>query len=304
MSHFRPMLLTIPLLVLIALGMSGVSVAAAQDAGTPVASSIEPTLPGDNALELSPTLESFTGMPTSTAVVGTAGLPLPTSVPTEEIALEAGDISVASANCSVAPERDLVGADLSGCDLTAATLDGRDLTGADLSYAILTAATLNGANLSNVNFTCAILTAATLNGANLTGANFSGANLTSATLDGVTYSGTVCPDGSNSDNNAGTCTDHLTPVGCDAATSTAAPTATDVPSTATETTAGSTGTAVSTATGEPAGRSTPTVPLKLPNTGSNGESSGGLPFALLLVLLGGAASATALLGLHRTRRVA
>ena len=52
---------------------------------------------------------------------------------------------------------------------------------------------------------------------NLTQVNFTGVNLIrdtgldSATLTGVIWSNTLCPDGTNSDNNGNTCVGHLTP---------------------------------------------------------------------------------------------
>jgi uncharacterized protein YjbI with pentapeptide repeats len=45
----------------------------------------------------------------------------------------------------------------------------------------------------------------------LTGANLSGANLNSATLTGVKWNNTTCPDGTNSNADAGTCIGHLKP---------------------------------------------------------------------------------------------
>jgi uncharacterized protein YjbI with pentapeptide repeats len=48
-----------------------------------------------------------------------------------------------------------------------------------------------------------------LSGANLFDANLSGADLTGATLTGVIWAHTICPDGTNSDDNGGTCVGHL-----------------------------------------------------------------------------------------------
>ena len=69
-----------------------------------------------------------------------------------------------------------------------ANFAGADLRGADF----------RGASLRHVDFTGANLTGAVLTGASLTGANFSGA----------TYNNTTCHDGTNSDNNGGTCAWH------------------------------------------------------------------------------------------------
>ena len=123
------------------------------------------------------------------------------------------------------------GADLSGADLTDADLSGADLTDANLAGAKL-AGVISGnrsqtkgivlrggifvqldllpklpdgwilrnhyligpkAKLNN-----AWLAEEDLFGANLTGANLTGANLTNATLTGVTWSNTICPDGTAS----------------------------------------------------------------------------------------------------------
>lgn len=77
---------------------------------------------------------------------------------------------------------------------TSASLREVDLSGADL----------RGADLRNVDMTDAVL-----KGADLTGANLSGAVLEDADLDNVTWKGTVCPDGTNSDDAAGSCVNHL-----------------------------------------------------------------------------------------------
>lgn len=78
-----------------------------------------------------------------------------------------------------------------GAHLIDAGLDDVKLRHANLSYAWLTRAHLTGADLSYAN-----LSSTELSGADLTGANLTGANLTD-----VNWSGTTCPDGSNSDFN-------------------------------------------------------------------------------------------------------
>lgn len=45
--------------------------------------------------------------------------------------------------------------------------------------------------------------------ANLANANLSGDNFTGANLTGVTWSDTLCPDGTNSDNDGDTCVNNL-----------------------------------------------------------------------------------------------
>jgi uncharacterized protein YjbI with pentapeptide repeats len=73
--------------------------------------------------------------------------------------------------------------------LNLADLAGVDLTGADLQYADLGQADLAGANLTNVNF--------------------HGAALSPADLTGATWSNTICPDGTNSNNHQGTCANNI-----------------------------------------------------------------------------------------------
>jgi uncharacterized protein YjbI with pentapeptide repeats len=101
-------------------------------------------------------------------------------------------------------------------NLTNATLIGRaTLAGAIMTDAILIDASMGGANLTKAyltgaNLTGAILRFANLAGANLTDANLTGANLTDAILTDVIWDNTTCPDGTNSDDNGGTCVGHLT----------------------------------------------------------------------------------------------
>ena len=57
----------------------------------------------------------------------------------------------------------------------------------------------SGMNFSNFN----------MSGADLSGSNLTGANLTGANLQSVIWSNTICPDGSNSDDNGNTCANNL-----------------------------------------------------------------------------------------------
>jgi Bacterial Ig-like domain (group 3)/Pentapeptide repeats (8 copies) len=103
----------------------------------------------------------------------------------------------------------LAGAQLPGANLSGANLNGTDLSGADLSGANLSGANLNKADLSGADLAGADLAGANLNGADLTGADLSGADVAGANLNKVTWSGTTCPDGTNSNTDGGTCTGHL-----------------------------------------------------------------------------------------------
>jgi Pentapeptide repeats (8 copies)/Collagen triple helix repeat (20 copies) len=112
----------------------------------------------------------------------------------------------------------LGGFDLSGANLTFVNLSGANLSGANLSGANLSNSAMSGANLSGSFLQGASLRGADLTGTNLmytdlTGADFSNADLTGADLSFavliVTWSNTTCPDGTNSDDNGGTCVGHL-----------------------------------------------------------------------------------------------
>jgi len=94
------------------------------------------------------------------------------------------------------------------------TLAGCDLKGANLSGAYLKGANLSDANLKKVNFSRANLAGARLTRANLknvvfSNANLLGAQLTGADVSNAVWSNTICPDGTNSDSNGGTCKGHF-----------------------------------------------------------------------------------------------
>ena len=95
-------------------------------------------------------------------------------------------------------------ATLAGCNLSGVILAGAYLPGADLRDT-----NLKGANLTRANFAGSELRNANLNDANLTNANLAGANLKGAHVKDVIWSNTICPDGTNSDANGGTCKGHL-----------------------------------------------------------------------------------------------
>ena len=86
-----------------------------------------------------------------------------------------------------------------GINLSGDNLSGRGLAGVDLS----------GANLSRANLTNANLSKANLAHANLTSATLTGANLFRAVLTGAIWSGTACPDGTNSGTSSAGCTKAL-----------------------------------------------------------------------------------------------
>jgi hypothetical protein len=109
----------------------------------------------------------------------------------------------------------LAGINFEGISVPNAVLTADNLAGANLSNGNLQGVSLQAANLANANFTGTNLTGASLQAANLADANFTGANLSGAkvpgaNLRGVIWMNTVCPDGTNSNQNVGfTCAGHL-----------------------------------------------------------------------------------------------
>ena len=95
------------------------------------------------------------------------------------------------------------GAEMSHVDLTYADLTEADLTGVVLSFSVLSYADLTRADLSLTELFAVFFTGADLTDANLTFAD--GVNATY-------WDGTICPDGTNSDDNLGTCCGHLNDV--------------------------------------------------------------------------------------------
>ncbi|HYA09012.1 MAG TPA: alkaline phosphatase family protein, partial [Gaiellaceae bacterium] len=84
-----------------------------------------------------------------------------------------------------------------------------DLANADLSHRNLEHENLSGAILTGANLEGAHLEGGFLPNANLTGADLRHADLRHADVSGVIWSNTICPDGSNSNADGGTCLGHL-----------------------------------------------------------------------------------------------
>ncbi len=73
-------------------------------------------------------------------------------------------------------------------------------------------AEMGGANLTGDDLTGVNLTQVILTGANLSGTDLGYATgLTAGALGGVTWNNTICPDGTNSNNDLDTCVNNLTP---------------------------------------------------------------------------------------------
>jgi hypothetical protein len=114
---------------------------------------------------------------------------------------------------------DYHGCDLRGRNLGHTDMGGGDLSGTNLAFTYVNSANLFGADLSGADLTGgdfenASLEQATVTNANLTDAGFrdadlTGADLTGATLTDAVWDNTICPDGTNSNGNGGTCVGHL-----------------------------------------------------------------------------------------------
>jgi hypothetical protein len=108
---------------------------------------------------------------------------------------------------------------LTNTDFEGAFLDNANLSGADLSKTSIPfyCSSANSSNFSNVKLT-GVTIQCSLNLADFTNADFTNARFvkaslwratfTGAILTGVSFSNTICPDGTNSDNNGGTCIGH------------------------------------------------------------------------------------------------
>jgi hypothetical protein len=103
----------------------------------------------------------------------------------------------------------LKNANLSGCYLPGANLSDANATNANLAGIYLAGGSMARANLTQANLRNAVLTGVNLTNATLRQANLTGATLAGATLAGVVWSSTICPDGTNSNSNGGTCEGHL-----------------------------------------------------------------------------------------------
>jgi 6-phosphogluconolactonase (cycloisomerase 2 family) len=106
-------------------------------------------------------------------------------------------------------DANLVNADLSGQVFGTTDANRGDLSGADLEGSVFFIATLAQSNLSGANLHNAKLLFVDLSGANLTNADLSGAVTFWVNFARVTWSNTVCPDGTNSNADSGTCIGHL-----------------------------------------------------------------------------------------------
>jgi hypothetical protein len=94
-------------------------------------------------------------------------------------------------------------------DFAGKNISEYDLSGAYLFLANMTGATLDGTDLSWAYLNAAVMNGATLNYVNLTGAMLLGVDMSGATLSNITWLYTMCPDGTTSDQDGGTCENNL-----------------------------------------------------------------------------------------------
>ena len=84
--------------------------------------------------------------------------------------------------------------------------------GVNLSTALVRLGSLKDADFTGANLQGTRFVGGTLEDCNFTDANLLGASFEDwQSMSGSTWSNTICPDGTNSDNNSGTCIGHLAP---------------------------------------------------------------------------------------------
>jgi uncharacterized protein YjbI with pentapeptide repeats len=123
------------------------------------------------------------------------------------------------ANLALPISFDFAGADLAGASFSNTTVENGDFAGADLVGANFANGTYTGSSFVGANLTSATFVNADYDSADLDNAKLKYTNLTTTRTDPqtvnvnlVTWDHTVCPDGTNSDDDGGTCvtiTDYL-----------------------------------------------------------------------------------------------
>jgi hypothetical protein len=89
---------------------------------------------------------------------------------------------------------------------------GANWQGVNLSTAVVRAGSFRNADFTGANLQGTRFVDGAMEGCNFTDANLQGASFEHwQSMSGSTWSNTICPDGTNSDSNGGTCTGHLTP---------------------------------------------------------------------------------------------
>jgi len=116
----------------------------------------------------------------------------------------------------------LYNANVSGSNFTNGSLLSADLQVANFSNTNLTGTNMLNVNARDTNFSNAIFNGTKLGLAHLENSNFTNATFTNANMldasaadtanfTGAAWSNTICPDGTNSDDDGNTCVGHFTP---------------------------------------------------------------------------------------------
>jgi len=98
-----------------------------------------------------------------------------------------------------------VNVNFTGSSLSDLNANDNNFSGSNFTSTNLSNAVFRSSNLSNANFNNALVHFTRFENSNLTGAT----NLTTASRIDVVWINTICPDGTNSDTNGGTCEGHL-----------------------------------------------------------------------------------------------
>ena len=96
------------------------------------------------------------------------------------------------------------GANISSADIYDVTFMSGDLQGVDFSYTDFFNVNIISTNLQGVDFRSAFL-----HNVDFVDSDLNGADLTVLFHQGVTWANTICPDGTNSDDNGGTCWNNI-----------------------------------------------------------------------------------------------
>ena len=96
------------------------------------------------------------------------------------------------------------GANISSADIYEVAFSSVDLQGVDFSYTDFVSVDIIGTNLQGVDFRSAFLV-----NVDFVDSDLNGADLTDISHLGVTWANTICPDGTNSNDNGNTCVNNL-----------------------------------------------------------------------------------------------
>jgi uncharacterized protein YjbI with pentapeptide repeats len=158
----------------------------------------------NNNLDLSPAANKFAGNDLSNAIMNGCQF--------HDVSLQNIIFKNSHFNNVSIYNSDLTGANfqnISWKSTTSSNVGGDNFTNANFSGASLSPDQgFTNCNFTNANLTNASFTGLVFDGSNFTNANLTGVSTHASTFNGVTWSNTTCPDGTNSDNDGGTCAGH------------------------------------------------------------------------------------------------